>query len=89
MIDYVIEIAKHLGMQGLVISGCGYYILFLTRSHVEERESQRLSHQKERDNWSKEERRRQEQLIDVITQSNKELSSIRLQLKGKDVKGKA
>ena len=70
MIEQALEIAKHLGMQGLVLAGCGYYIMYLTRTNKEERESQRDAHSKEREEWKTEKTKVQDQLIDLINRTN-------------------
>ena len=70
MIDPFLEIAKHLGMQGLVLFGCGYYIMYLTKTNKEERESQRIAHTKEREEWKIKDDQRQKEFIDVLNKTN-------------------
>jgi len=70
MIDPFLEIAKHLGMQGLVLFGCGYYIMYLTRTNKDEREAQRQAHSNEREEWKAENKSMHEQLILVLNKTN-------------------
>lgn len=84
MIDPFLEIAKHLGMQGLVLFGCGYYIMYLTKTNKEEREAQRAAHQNEREEWKIDNKSMHEQLLIVLNKTNdidsklaQELSALR------------
>lgn len=54
MLTPFLEIAKLLGMNGVIIFGIGYFVVFLAKQHQAEREAQRQAYNKERDEWKRE-----------------------------------